>query len=214
MEFITTYRPYAEFAYFLSWPLLLATVIVALLQIKAFKEEARTRFKREIIAASISVLESKLLSIANHYERAHNDECESTPPDFKGDIVDVKYSTSFFDSEWLEWYENHSEAKFRNSINSTINEIEILANYIYSGITDEELCYKLERHSILGYIQDLLPYIAFARTDDRLVVYENTVKLYIDWSNKVEHDKSQNQLKAIEEQLQKQKRPDSVKSIC
>lgn len=213
MDFITEYRPYAEFAYFVSWPLILLGAGIAIYQLKAFKEEAKIRFKRETIALSISILDRKLQSIEALTNQAFQDSSYQESPEFTGEIVGLSRAGSTFNQDWLDWYESDEAIPFFNYLVLVLNDIENFAHYIYSGITDEELCYRLEHYFILSNIESFLPYIAHAREEEDHVVYEGIAKLYRDWSDKAAHDKTQKELKKISTQLNEQKRPVSLTSL-
>ncbi|MCU1752176.1 hypothetical protein [Pseudomonas sp. 6D_7.1_Bac1] len=213
MEFIEKYRPYAEFAYFVSWPLILLGVAVAIYQLKAFKKEAKTRFQRETIAMSISILDRKLQSIEEYATNAFRESSYLDSPEFSGEIIGLSSAESTFNQEWLDWYESDDAIPFSHLVTLALNDMENFAHYIYSGITDEELCYKLEHNFILSNIEGFLPYIAHARDDEDHVVYESIARLYRDWSDKAAHDKTQKELKKIATKLKENKRPESFKSL-
>ncbi|MDD1009397.1 hypothetical protein M5G27_18130 [Pseudomonas shahriarae] len=210
---MATAKDYAEFIYYLCGPLVLAGVIVAIYQLRAFKEEANIRFRRETINTSISMLERKLTNIYRASNRAFSLPQYRKSPDFTGTIVSFCKSKSTFNQEWLDWYEGVDALAFCAEIDLALTELEHIAHYLYSGITDEELCYKLEHSSILGYIKSFEEYIAHARENEEHVIYEGIVRLYSEWSKKAEHDNSKKELEKITAQLENVKRPQSQKII-
>lgn len=188
-QLITEYRPLAEFVYFVSSPLLIIGVCATFLQLREFKKDSRTRFKRETIASTMDVLERKLTLISDNYCNAFSDPCYAcSPPPLQ--TTGYSSANNTFDPEWLEWYISDERIEFRNKITDTLNNLESLAQYIYSGLTDEEMCFKLEHSVVIHYINELMPYIAQSREHDDDHLFESIVKLHADWTKKLDYDKT------------------------
>ncbi|GFM80324.1 hypothetical protein PSCICN_10160 [Pseudomonas cichorii] len=194
MEFIEKYKDLAEFIYYLSGPLILLGLIIALLQLKAFKNESSIRFKRETIATTLTILEQKLDQIEDSYNACFEDELAEEMPEAKHPKLGFSKNSSQFDQDWLDWYTHDDQVVFFNRVTDTLNAIETLSQYIFSGITDEELCYKLDHIRAMHYIEVTREYWAESRAEDDSHLYEGIYSLYILWGQKMQHDKSQKEL--------------------
>ena len=114
---------------------------------------------------------------------------------------------------WLEEFENEDNIDLQNAAIEYFNNFETLAQYILSGIADEELCYKLDGRYILELIQDDLAYLAAIRDDEPNTTYKTLEKLYRLWSEKSDHDKAQRELHDSAKKYNSFKRPRSLKVV-
>lgn len=213
MDFIERYRPIAEFIYFVSGPLVLIGVIATFLQLLAFKKDSITRFKRETIITTMDILERKLVQISEHYGDAFSYPSYPESPQPNVEITGHSSKHNTFNPDWIAWYTHEDNLDFYNNISNTLNDLESLAQYIYSGVTDEEMCFKLEHTSVIYYINELLPYIVQSRSDDEDHMYENIVRLHKEWTAKLHHDKTRKELIRTTEALNANPRPKSEKPI-
>lgn len=190
MDFIIKYRTLAEFCYFLSWPVTLLAALAVIYQIIEFRKEAKTRFTRETISTTLEILDRKIKSIEALCHEAFSKRGVITHPKDSLKISGFCYDKVICDPEWMEWYSSDEAVHFRNDIITILNEFETLANYIYSGIVDEDICYDLESYYVLSVFEDLIIFIALNIEEENSRLYTNLVKLYLNWTQRVALDKT------------------------
>lgn len=212
MDIITQYRPLAEFAYFLSWPLLIGGVIVGLFQIKEFKKEANTRFKRESILLSLEISERKLKAILALSLDFHNNY-ETHGPVMTHQCTPPSAFSKEDRENWSVWYEDDSNNNAVNLVVDLLNELEGFAQYIHSGVVDEELCYQLQWAPILYQIELVYNYMSFFQTEQEEHTFENVLKLYNSWSEKSKYDATIKAHKKLTNDLNSTIRPKSTLPI-
>lgn len=213
MEFIEKYRDLAEFIYFLSGPLLLGGLLVGMFQLRQFRNESLARFTRETINTSLSILDSKIREIASLEKKAFNCQEFLLLPEFEGEIKGYSANNIECTNEWLNIFNSEKCAEFYNLVMNVLNEIETLSQYIFSGITDEELCYQLEGSLILSYIDNLEVYMAAQRENEEDTLYENIIKLKRHWDEKSEHDIVSRKHRALSEAFKNLKRPSNIRVV-
>lgn len=193
MEF-KDFKDIAELIYYLSWPIILLGIGAAWLQLKAFNKESTTRFKRESIVTSIEILERKLGQIAVTFCDAFEYPGYSKSPKPNSPMTGYSSIHNVLDQNWLDWYHHNNQTDFYNNITECMNHFETLSQYVFSGVADEEMCYKFEHALVLKYLDDLMPYIIESRVDDEDPLYEGIVHLHQTWTARLLHDKSQKDL--------------------
>lgn len=213
MEFITKYKPFAEFLYFLSWPITLIAALAVIYQIIEFRKEARTRFTRETISTTLEVLDRKIKSLeALTHAAFTKDDARNIPQ--QGLVVEGYCKSKVkCDPSWLKWYFSEEGLEFRNDIIDTLNEFETLAHYIYSGIVDEDLCYNLESFYILTILKDLQPFIALSIDEEHSGLYKNLVKLHTNWTQRFSLDETTKNHDELTRTLAKMPNPKTQKVI-
>lgn len=209
MEFIKTYKDVAEFIYYITGPFILVGIGIAIMQLKAFKAESETRFKRETIITTLTILEQKLEQISDFYDIAFEGDLTDSMPEAQHEQLGVSMASSRLDSKWVEWYHDEDQFDFNNSVTNLLNAIEGLASYIFSGVTDEELCYKLEHTRTMFYIDLTQEYWAECREHDDSALFEGIHNLQVLWSEKLNHDESQKALISASKIAKSNPRPKS-----
>ncbi|WP_085297595.1 DUF4760 domain-containing protein [Cognaticolwellia mytili] len=211
MEFITEYRGVAEFIYFLSGPLMLGGLVIAIFQLRQLKNDSNVKISRESMINSLSILERKRGEITKSHMKAFSNEGYATIPKFDGDEKALCRESSKCSKEW--------EDSFRNStiffylVVESLNHLEVLSQYILSGVLDEEKCYELEGSSLLNYLTDFQPYFSVLRPNSESKVYTNLVTLYKLWKEKSEHDLLTSEHSKIQSKLSVSQRPHALKII-
>jgi hypothetical protein len=207
MDAVLKYKEIAEFIYYVSSPLMLVGIAIALLQLRAFKTESETRFKRETIITTLTILEQKIDQIEKFYDAVYDHESADRMPQVTHKLVGYSKASSRFDDAWLEWYHHDDQVDFQNAVTNVVNSLEGLASYIFSGVTDEELCYKIDHRRVLYYIEATQAYWAEARDDDEHHVFEGIHNLYTLWTERMAHDDGQKALKAAKSKASSSPRP-------
>lgn len=188
MEFFTEYRPLFEFIYFLSGPLMLVGIIVAIIQLMAYREETKNRFERETVVNSINILDSKLRSIFKLTGDLYDFEKFQNIPEYTGDVSSFHKLGVDCASECLIEFDKIDNADSYNAVIKLLNEMDTFSQYVCSGIVNEELCYRLEHSAFLSYVNSFKHYIAFLRESDNDASFKSLVDLYNLWSEKSSHD--------------------------
>lgn len=212
MEFIIEYRPLAEFVYFLSWPVALIAASIGIYQIKNFRKEAQVRFRRETVSITLEILDRKIKSLINLSHNALQRDISDAPA-FEHRFEGFNKEQIHCNPQWLQWYESDESLDFRNDVIDTLNEFDTLANYIYSGILDEDLCYSLESDYILHQLETFKPYIALLIQDKNSRLYANLVKLYCNWTDRFLHDKTKKEHDKLSKTLAEKPKPPTQKII-
>lgn len=184
----------AEFLYYLSWPVVIFGIRAAWLQLKAFNDESETRFKRESIIISIDILEKKIDQIGESFYKAFEHPSHNTIPKHNHQFVGYSTASNNLSKEWLKWYQDPDQTEFFNHITDSLNHLETLSQYLFSGVADEEMCYKLEHSMILKFINDMMIYLVESRTTEDDALYEGIVNLHKTWTARLNHDVSLKQL--------------------
>lgn len=213
MEFIVEYRPYVEFFYLLSGPLMLIGVIVAIFQLYFHRKESKIRFNRETISASMNILNTKLKAIYSAVDELEKLDSYQEVPFFEGDIRGFNKDNVTCTNECFTKYNDEDNHDHKSGVINVINELETLSQYILSGILNEELCYKLEGSHILSFIEDYKHFIALERESDEDEFYQHLIKLYDLWFHKANHDKATKAHEKATEAIKKSKRPKALKII-
>ncbi|PHN79927.1 DUF4760 domain-containing protein [Pseudomonas syringae] len=209
MELVSKYKDLAEFIYYLSGPFMLVGLAIGLLQLRAFKTESETRFKRETIITTLTILEQKIDAIDKFHEIAFGHESFDEMPEETYKHLGFSKSSSQFNPEWLAWYQHENQIDFQNAMTNALNSLEGLASYIFSGVTDEELCYKIDHHRVMYYIKTTQVYWAEARDDDDNHIYEGIHNLYKLWQQRMLHEDGQKELKAAKTKVSASPKPQS-----
>lgn len=199
----------AEFIYYLSWPVVIFGIRATWLQLKAFNQETKTRFKRESIMTSIEVLERKLDQIETSYLNAFEHSSTADTPEHNISFIGYSKASNTIPQSWLDWYENNDQIKFKNHITDSLNHMETLSQYIFSGVADEDMCYKLEHTMILGLINDMMIYLVESRSSEDDMLYEGIVNLHQSWTARLHHDTSLKELTKAQQNFSARTRPKS-----
>lgn len=197
----------AEFLYYLSWPVVIFGIRAAWLQLKAFNVESETRFKRESIIISIDILEKKIDQIGESFYKAFEHPSCNTAPEHNQQFVGYSTASNTLSEEWLNWYRDSDQIEFFNHITDSLNHLETLSQYLFSGVADEEMCYKLEHSMILKFINEMMIYIVESRTTEDDPLYEGIVKLHKTWTARLNHDNSLKQLAQAQSNVNSHVRP-------
>lgn len=208
MEFVTKYRDIAEFVYFLSGPFLLIGLIIGIYQIKYLKRDLSIRVSRESMLLSVSMMEDKFKDISRVINNASSNHLIL---EFDGEVNGFDMSTIVDKGNWKDQYYSDKYYEFNSSIKSCLSSLETLAQYIFSGICDEQLCYKLENTQFINYVEYFQQYIAIARKNEDDPIYEHIVKLYYLWHKRLEHDNLSNERNKINTKLTKVHKPNFLK---
>lgn len=213
MEFIKDYRAIAEFVYFLCGPLMLLGIIVGVFQIFYFKKDMSIRVTREATLMSLSVLEKKINELNDYWEFAFDDERFPDRPGFEGEVNGLYLSKLVCSNDFVAKMNAPEHMRFSNAITRCLWCLENLAQYINSGICDEEKCYKLEGPVVVSYVESLKEFIALDRESEDDHVYENIVSLYNIWVVRLEHDNLLKKSQEIKSKLDNAQRPAPLKII-
>lgn len=213
MEFIEQYRPYVEFLYLLSGPLMFVGVIVAIIQLYTHRKETKVIFERETISSSLNILDTKLKGIYSACEELEKLESYQHIPVFEGEVRGLDKTKVTCTNDCLIKFYHEDYFDHLCGVTVILNELETLSQYILSGILNEELCYKLEGNHFLQYIEDYKPFIACERNSEEDPFCENLVKLYDLWSSKAAHDKAIRIHQRSLQEINKSKRPQPLKTI-
>ncbi|WP_411066888.1 hypothetical protein [Vibrio alginolyticus] len=211
--FIQEYKDLAEFIYFLTGPLMLVGVIVAIVQLYFYNRDMKIRIERESLQLSLATLERKFTEIDTAQAEAFECEADAEIPSFEGDVKGFSRELIECENDWLEKMEEEDSAEFAYSMMLCLNHLETLSQYILSGICDERQCFELEGALFLSYVDGLKEFIAYFRTDDNPKLYENIVKLYGMWSLKVNEEQLIKQKLNIDKQLRKSQAYKQIKVI-
>jgi hypothetical protein len=198
----------AEFVYYLSWPVVIFGIRAAWLQLKASNDESATRFKRESIITSIEILERKMDQINISFCKAFDLETSADEPEHPYEIIGYSSAHNIFTDDWKKWYYDADQTEFSNHITDSLNHLETLSQYVFSGVADEDMCYKLESTPILKFINDMMLYLVEARTTDDDPLYEGIVNLHQTWTAKLHHDASQKELIKAQQNAVARKAPE------
>lgn len=199
----------AEFIYYLSWPVVIFGIRAAWLQLKAANDESTIRFKRESIITSIEILERKMDQINASYCKAFELESAAEEPKHSSAIIGYSSTHNIFSEEWKEWYRDDDQVEFSNHITDSLNHLETLSQYVFSGVADEEMCYRLECAPVLKFINDMMFFLVEARTADDDPLYEGIVNLHQTWTARLHHDASQKELIKAQQNAVAKKAPKS-----
>lgn len=180
VEFINQYRPYIEFAYLISGPAMLMSIIIGMMQLRELRKESRVKIERESIKLSIEVLAKTNEQIINFRSATLESERDSEMIPFLG-----SYDANFLidreaNKAWLEKFDSDECIDLYNNSMFLFNCIEGLAHYLNSGVIDDEFCYKLESSSILGLIDECGKYMA-AHVTLQSEVYSEAITLIQRW---------------------------------
>lgn len=189
MEFIANFRDLAEFIYFLTGPFLVIGVVIAIFQLKAFRSEATTRFSRESIQISLSLLDRKLSDINKMQVNVWSVQKKHNIGWFNGRVDDLNKDGISQDIQWINWMNSEESREISDLVFELLNEVENFTHYIYSGLVDEQLCFELEGSRVLKFIDFNKQYIAYARESNSDTTYNGIVRLYEEWSAKEKHTK-------------------------
>jgi len=213
MEFIEKYKDVAEFVYYLTGPFLLIGLVVAIAQLYVFRKEAVIRFSRETINNSISILERKVKELRDAQDELWEVEKELDFPSYDGELSELSKNGFGESCEWLARLHHDDCMEIVNSATQLCNEIEVFAHYVFSGITDEDMCFDLQGTLFLAYMEDNKHYLAALRENGDDETYKSAVKLYELWSIKNEHNTALKEFSRSYHKLKGQKRPCAKKPI-
>lgn len=210
MGFIEKYRSVAEFIYFVSNSFLVVGLFIAISQLKQLRKESDVRISREAKNLTLSLLERKLKEIGSSQDIIYGHDFYNEMPGFEGEINGFCKAKVNVKNNWLIVFESNDAIDFTSVIGNFLNELETLAQYILSGLVDEELSYKLEGELILNYINEYKLYIAVFRKSEEDKLYEHIIELNKIWSQKQAHDKLTNEHEKLASKLKSKIRPKSV----
>lgn len=213
MEFVTKYKDIAEFVYYLSGPLMLIGLVIGLYQLKYLKKDIATRVSRESTLLSVSIMEDKFKELSKLVLVAFNNEKFPYIPEFEGNVSGFIKSDIDCENDWLQEMESGQHSDFEQAVTDCLCCLETMAQYINTGICDDEKCYKLEGPLFIHYVDDLKEHIAFDRENKDDKLYENIISLYQLWSNRLNHDKLLKKRTEINSELIATKRPRALKVI-
>lgn len=213
MDFIDQYRPYVEFLYLLSGPLMLIGVIVAIIQLYFHRRESKIRFERETINSSINILDFKFKAIHNANDELEKLDSYNEVPFFEGEVKGLNKASVTCTNDFFTKYYDDDNHDHKTGVINVLNELETLSQYILSGVLDEELCYKLEGSHFLHYVEDYKHFIACERVIEEDECYAHLVKLYKLWSDKATHDNATKAHQKALHDVKQSKRPEPLKII-
>lgn len=207
MEFIKNYRDIAEFVYFLSGPFMLAGLAIGILQLRHFKNEIRIRIDRESVLLSVSILEDKFKELSKLCSTAFNEDNHPDFPVYTGKVNSFHRDGLQGDEDFITQMKSDQHRNFDSAIGDCLCCLETLAQYINSGICDEQKCYELEGPLFVSYVNDFQEFIAFDREHANDKLYENMISLYHRWTSRLEHDNLLEKSNEINSRLKNNPRP-------
>jgi len=192
---------------------MLLGIAVGLFQLKLLKKDMSTRVSRESTLLSVSVMEEKFKELNNLIESTFNNDNFPDRPCFEGEINGLDISKMNCSNDFILEMESGDHIKYENAICSCLCTLETLAQYINSGICDEEVCYKLEGPLFVSHVDFFKEFIALDRKseDDRL--FENIVSLHKRWLTRLEHDNLLKKSNEINNKLKNSQLPSPIKII-
>ncbi|MHA2815067.1 DUF4760 domain-containing protein [Vibrio campbellii] len=212
-DFISKYKDLAEFIYYLTGPLTLIGVVVAMVQLYFYRQDMKIKIKRESLQLSLATLERKFAEIDAAETKAFECDDYDDFPVFEGEIKGLRRDLIYCSNDWLEKMDEDDAPDFTYKMMLCLNHLETLSQYILSGICDENQCFKLEGPLFLSYVENLKEFIAHARTEGNETSYENIVTLYDMWTLKANESELIRQKITIEQQLNKSKIYKKLKTI-
>ncbi len=100
--FIQKYKDLAEFIYFLTGPLMLVGVIVAIVQLYFYNRDMKTKIERESLQLSLATLERKFTEIDTAQSKAFKYESDAEIPSFEGEVKGFSRELIECENDWLE----------------------------------------------------------------------------------------------------------------
>lgn len=188
-------------------------IIVAISQLKASKKEALTRFKRETVVATLDILERKMVQTSSITETVFNHPSFLKAPAIDKNALKTSRANSTFNEEWLEWYVDYEQVEFVNLMADLLNQYELLAQYIFSGIMDEDLCYNMQGDHIIRSLEIIKEFWVEARKTEEDKTGEHIAMLYTRWSSRLEHDEHLKAHSALSTKLKSRTPTKSTKII-
>lgn len=176
-SFVAVVRPMLELIYFLAGILLAAGLVLAYVQLKAVKADSRMRIKRTAAEKAIEAADRYMttyIPLANTFfsvcQSKNLPQYESVVGDFSfGSISEDNKSNAALRFAELSWLE-------------ALNQLEIVAAILVSGVGDEEVAFPVIGRSFCNTVRSHYDLLAYCRRPGQTDEYfQNIIKLYAIW---------------------------------
>lgn len=199
-EIIATYRPLAEFMYFLTGPLILVWLMLASYQLRLTRKEMQVRFRREATLLTLDICDNKLKKAANLSSQVDKIASKMNTPSIPN-VEGCDQSAFKGNRKWLKEFNSDDKLPLYQKAIDALSEIETFSEFIQFGLVDDELAFKLEGVFFLELANDLRPYLAAMRQNSNDVLYNNIVELEKEWLLRLEKSQLVKKRKTLWEQI-------------
>lgn len=179
-SFIATWRPVAEILYFISQIILAAGLILAYKQLRTVKQDSMLRIKRTSAEKAIESCDryiSNAVPCLNEFYKL----CETNGfSPYKGKIGDFSRA-SIANSDLKAATERFAKLTWGEAI----NQLEMLAAILVSGVGDEEVAFPVIGRSFCKSVESHYDLICICRGESSPDSYQNIVALYQIWQSRV-----------------------------
>lgn len=189
---------FLESVYYLSGIFVFISAIVAIIALKSFRTEAKIRFRRDALQATLIVVDQK------KKELIHLDDLFWAHQSSLNDCPDIPYSvemnsksrfilnhnvkngvildkTGLPDLEYYKYFHDDKNKILFNLAMDVLNELENISQYVFSGLLDAEKFFQMEAEIIIFYIEKQSPNIAVMREHRHDDFFGGIVQLYDAW---------------------------------
>jgi hypothetical protein len=182
MEYLIQHKNVIEIFYLLSGPLMLIALFIGLVQLQIVRKDIAAKYKRECLNTTLSIFDKKIPKIIDLEKEYYEIALTEVQSNFTHKMRTFDFNELPKGDKWVtEFLE--SENTFNTAID-LLNEIELLARVILSGMADEDFAYKAENTFYIELIERFKPHITVLRDIDHPNLYDVTIELYDRWINR------------------------------
>lgn len=184
LDFLEAHKAQLEVIYLLSAPLMLVGVVVAWFQLMLLRRDLKAKYRRDSIKEvfkslkTVSQIVNASLALENSLQK--DGLWEKTPK-----VQGFDFSCFSVDCEWRHSFLRSESA---NVAIDLFNELEMLAQRILSGITDERYAYTTQGVFFLKLVDKHRAELAAHRISEQAEFFEAIVELYKMWSHRRERE--------------------------
>ncbi|USH01083.1 hypothetical protein K6Q96_09025 [Grimontia kaedaensis] len=186
MEYLIENRQYLEILYFISGPLTLIGVAIALIQLYLFKRDLNTKYRRESMQLTLEMFHPKSLRLSE-LSRKMDDAFELEEIEIPNIEVKEFLYESIQNEPWTKKFQDSIEAY--NASIDYLCEVDHIAQVVLSGLADEEFAFKCQGSYFVEVVNEAKPMILAIRNSDNSEVFRDTIDLYNLWNAKVKKQK-------------------------
>lgn len=204
MVIVDTSKSLLENLYYLSGILILISIIIGLYQLSLAKTTLKINSKREAAtlgAQQAEIYMTRIVSLINQLNRLENEKGVKAP---KIEIGDFYYKAILEKIGAQKYLQIDEERKVLTSAYlNVLNSLEAFSVYFIKEVADEEIAFSSVGISFTHTVESLYFDIAGCRRDDDSKYFQNIIKLYKLWKNRIKQEEMQKTHKELAEQIKK-----------
>ncbi|MFZ6820043.1 DUF4760 domain-containing protein [Undibacterium sp. Ji22W] len=211
MDYLIQHKNQIEILYLLSGPIMLVTLLIGLAQLWLVRKDIAAKYKRECLNTTLNIFDQKIPKIVELQRKLYEIEDEGNVSDFNYEMKTFNFRDLPDGNTWITEFQ--SSPKMRHAAINLLNEIELLARVILSGMADEDFAYKAENVFYIETVSQFKSHIAFFRDPAHPNTYEVIIELYERWSKRRKIDDVEQKIKQSVDELSTVPKVSKIRSI-